>query len=328
VLTPRYAAGNGARSVAICDLDGANGLDLAVANGSTHDVSLLLNQGDGTFATPSAYPAGDYPVSVAVGDLDGANGADLAAANYESGAVSVLLNHGDGTFPAAAPYPVGDTPRSVAIGDLDGANGPDLAVAGYDHMAETGDVRVLLNQGDGTFQKINNSILTVEKSYTGSGAWADIDVDGDLDLFVTGIGIENALYINNTEPQNWLSLECVGMISNRSAIGAHVFAKADIAGKTTWQMRECSAHTGRGSQNDLRIHFGLGDATQVDSLVISWPSGITDIYTDIAVNRRLTIIEGQGVVPVELALFAAENSSLGNRRILTTLTSITDSNRS
>ncbi len=87
-----YGAGNAPESVAIGDLDGVNGPDLAVANRDSDDVSVLLNQGDGTFAAAVAYGAGNAPESVAIGDLDGVNGADLAVAIKFSDDVSVLLN--------------------------------------------------------------------------------------------------------------------------------------------------------------------------------------------------------------------------------------------
>ncbi|MHC4219824.1 MAG: hypothetical protein ACYSU7_15390, partial [Planctomycetota bacterium] len=96
----KYAAGDAPESVAIGDLDGVNGPDLAVANVWSDDVSVLLNLGDGTFAAAVAYAAGDGPKSVAIGDLDGVNGPDLAVANWHSDDVSVLLNQGDGTFAA------------------------------------------------------------------------------------------------------------------------------------------------------------------------------------------------------------------------------------
>ena len=131
-------------SVAIGDLDGVNGPDLAVAKDSD-DVSVLLNQGDGTFAAAVAYAAGDGPISVAIGDLDGVNGPDLAVANQFSSDVSVLLNQGDGTFAAAVAYDAGGFPLSVAIGDLDGVDGLDLAVAnaGSDDVSVLIDIREL-----------------------------------------------------------------------------------------------------------------------------------------------------------------------------------------
>ncbi len=88
----KYGAGDGPQSVAIGDLDGVNGPDLAVANQNSDDVSVLLNQGHGTFAAAVANDAAMPPLSVALCDLDGVNGPDLAVANFYSDDVSVLLN--------------------------------------------------------------------------------------------------------------------------------------------------------------------------------------------------------------------------------------------
>ncbi len=79
--------------MAIGDLDGVNGPDLAVANVISNDVSVLLNNGDGTFAAAVLHGTGSAPLSVAIGDLDGVNGPDLAVANFDSDDVSVLLNN-------------------------------------------------------------------------------------------------------------------------------------------------------------------------------------------------------------------------------------------
>ncbi len=139
------SGGDSPRSAALGDLDGVNGPDLAVAHWSSGDVSVLLDQGDGTFAAAVAYAVGFGAVSVAIADLDGVNGADLVVAHYNS--VAVLLNQGGGTFAPAVQYDAGAVRWSVAIGDLDGVDGPDLAVAN----GGSGDVSVLLNRGDGTF---------------------------------------------------------------------------------------------------------------------------------------------------------------------------------
>jgi hypothetical protein len=191
---PRYAAGDGPSSAAIGDLDGVNGPDLAVANPSSDAVSVLLNQGDGTFAAPEAYAAGYHPSSVAIGDLDGVNGPDLAVA-YQGpitgteGYVSVLLNQGDGTFAAAVAYVTGYGPESVAIGDLDGANGPDLAVAYWDDDQLGGGVSVLLNQGDGTFSAAVANWSVGMWPY--SVAVGDLDGVNGPDLAVAHRGLED-----------------------------------------------------------------------------------------------------------------------------------------
>ena len=162
-----YAAGNRPQSVAVGDLDGVNGPDLAVANLYSDDVSVLLNEGDGTFAAPVAYATGTdrgpwpsrrtVPTSPrrAVEVAEPAtwtawrNGRVqrrfVAVGGRGSDDVSVLLNQGDGTFAAAVAYGAGASPRGRGHRhDLDGANGPDLAVANPDSV-EFSPVSVLLN---------------------------------------------------------------------------------------------------------------------------------------------------------------------------------------
>ena len=183
-----YGAGDRPSSVAIDDLNGDANADLAVANWGSDSVSVLLNNGDGTFQDAVNYDTGDWPSSVAIGDLNGDANADLAVANWGH-SVSVLLNNGDGTFQDAVNYsiyppgPPDPVPRFVAIGDLNGDANPDLAVAIGSPIPDYvgGNVSVLLNNGDGTFQDAVNYgagygpiSVTID----------DLDGDAHLDLAV------------------------------------------------------------------------------------------------------------------------------------------------
>lgn len=85
----------------------------------------------------------------------------------------------------------------------------------------------------------------------------------------------------------------MGVASNRSAIGAKVWILATIRGKTFWQLREVSGGSGYCSQNDLRAHFGLGDATVVETVRVEWPSGIIQELGNVSANQFLTITEQQ-----------------------------------
>ena len=139
-----YGAGDQPQSVAIGDLDGDLDLDLVVANEGGHNVSVLLNAGDGTFAADVTYGAGDDPKSVAMGDLDGDLDLDLAVANRSSGNISVLLNGCPSTCPADI-----DGSGDVDFGDVlsilsawGNAGGPeDLDGSG---TVDFGDVLVVL----------------------------------------------------------------------------------------------------------------------------------------------------------------------------------------
>src|SRR5439155_978693 len=115
-----FRAGDGPHSVAVGDVNRDGKADLAVANGQSGDVSVLLGNGDGTFQAATNFAAHDGASSVAVADLNGDGRPDLAVANFGSADVSVLLGNGDGTFQAATNYGADGSPTSVAVADLNG----------------------------------------------------------------------------------------------------------------------------------------------------------------------------------------------------------------
>jgi len=174
-----YYVGFAAASVFAADLDGDGDIDLAAGQYFTsQNLSILLNNGDGTFATFSVYPVGGHPYSVFSADFDNDRDLDLATANPYSASVSILLNSGDGVFALDSSYSVGQYPYSVFAADLNGDGNLDLVTANQT-SEYFGYVRVLLNNGDGTF--------LVDSTYwtgpgTSSAFAADFDGDGDLDL--------------------------------------------------------------------------------------------------------------------------------------------------
>ncbi len=128
------------------------------------------------------------------------------------------------------------------------------------------------NNGDGRFSLVTAGSVSTDSGLSLTCAWGDYDNDGFLDLFVTTrAGYDKLLYHNNGNSNHWIMIKLVGTASNRSAIGAKVRVKATIGGKTVWQTREIAG--GNRAQNDIRAHFGLGDATSVDLVRIEWPSG-------------------------------------------------------
>jgi len=180
-----YGVGDEPQSVFCADLDGDSDLDLAAVNGTSNDVSILKNNGDGTFQSAVNYGTGNGPWSIFCADLDGDTDLDLAVVNYVSGDVSILKNNGDGTFQTKVDYLVGYHPTSVFCAELDGDCDLDLAVANDGSNS----VSILKNNGDGTF-------VTKVDYETDNGPQsvfcADLDGDGDLDLAVAndipGIG--------------------------------------------------------------------------------------------------------------------------------------------
>ena len=141
----QYTAGSyGSLAHSICsaDLNGDNWPDLAVANAGGDDVSILINDGDGTFGAATDFSVGNYPNCIFSADLDLDGDIDLAVTNYEDHSVSVLLNNGDGIYASAINFGVGSYPEAVFAADLDDDEDFDLAVAND----QTHNVSVLLNR--------------------------------------------------------------------------------------------------------------------------------------------------------------------------------------
>jgi hypothetical protein len=152
---------------------------------------------------------------------------------------------------------------------------------------------IYLNDGNGQFTNILNHPLTLEDSHT--ALLLDHDNDGDLDVLLSRYSWSNDghnnIFENEGNNNSWISLTCEGTISNRSAIGTRVQAKAFVNGSHTTQTREITPINGHLSYANLRVHFGLGDAATIDTLIFRWPSGIVDTYLDVAPNRFYRAIE-------------------------------------
>jgi hypothetical protein len=193
-----YPASDNATFVMTGDFNSDAILDLAVANGGSNNVSILLGngiggQGDGTFAERVDYLAGTNPESLVVGDFNSDEILDLVVSNSNSASVSVLLGNGggglgDGTFAPKVDYPAGDSPTQVSTGDFNADRILDLAVVNF-----SGTISILLGnggsgRGDGTFgPKLDHSVGAGSFSVTAG----DVNADGILDLVTANGNSDN-----------------------------------------------------------------------------------------------------------------------------------------
>lgn len=143
------------------------------------------------------------------------------------------------------------------------------------------------NQGDGRFVDVGYASGS-NRIEDGRGvAVADFDQDGQLDLLVQNLEKPVVLLMGQGDAGTWLQLSLEGTISNRDAIGAIVTARVG----DRVQIRQVAAGSGFLSSSSPIVHFGLGNATRVDSLEIRWPSGRTTKLSDVSTGQRLTIRE-------------------------------------
>jgi hypothetical protein len=285
------------------DYDNDGYPDLFVANAGPAADFLYHNNGNGTFTQIT-----NDPIVLDVLNSSGGSWGDYNNDGYldlfvtggviGTGYDRLFRNNGNGTFTKITSDPIvtySHWSGGSSWGDFNKDGYLDMFVGGYDGIN-----LLFVNNGNGTFTRIDTGIIVTDGNYKMGSSWCDYDNDGNLDLFVARnnyFGGNNCLYHNEGNNNKWLNIKCIGMVSNKAGIGARLYLKAVINGNAVTQMREISCQTGGAisGQNMLNAFFGLGNATIIDSLKIIWPSGIIDRYGQIQTNRFITAIEGQGI---------------------------------
>lgn len=236
-------------------------------------------------------------------DYDNDGDLDACLTNYASSVTNRLYRNNNGTYERMTAAQVGTIVSDLGLflannwGDFDNDGDQDCFIT-----RQGANPLYYNNNGDGTFTRLDNTAFAQNPGNNFGATAADYDKNGTLDLYVTGGTASNGLYKNElTNGYSWVNIKCIGggpqsNLSNKSAIGTKVKAKATINGVSVWQFREVLAQNSFNSMNMLNVHMGFGNATVIDSLVIIWPGGLKEVYTNVQPNDFYNATEGQGIV--------------------------------
>jgi enediyne biosynthesis protein E4 len=309
--------------VLTADFDNDGWPDIYVANDSTAS-ALYQNKKNGKFSdialeagcalSPDGKPQAGMGLSAADYDMDG--NLDIVKTNFAGDTPSLYHNLGDGNFEDTT-FTAGLGAHTQYLGwgcgffDMDNDGWPDILICNGHVYPEVEQLkteagypqRKLLyrNLRNGRFEDVSMQAgpgITAPIASRGC-AFGDFDNDGDTDFVVNPVNDFPQLLRCDLAPgNNWIKVRTIGTKSNRSGIGARLRCVTQTAGesKPHSQIDEVRSGGSYFSQNDLRIHFGLGRAEKVQLLEILWPSGQVDTLKDIKPNQLIFVKEGEGIV--------------------------------
>ncbi|MFZ0411750.1 MAG: CRTAC1 family protein [Candidatus Acidiferrales bacterium] len=303
------------------DFDSDGHLDLFLANDAGRNY-LYQNNGSGHF-TEIGFAAGvavsqdgaeQANMGVALGDYLHSGRFSIAVTHFSDEYAALFRNDGGMNFTDVS-YRSGIAPSTTpyvgwgdAFFDLENSGWLDLfLVNGHVYpqvdTAEAGakyrePALLFLNQRDGKFKDISKLVgPAIQTPQVSRGvAVGDLFNDGQMDIVIEHLkGGPTILRPQGGPANHWISLELAGTKSNRLALNARVRATAGDLVQTS----EVLSGGSYLSQNDLRIHFGLGERKRVDKVEIFWPGGKTETLTDLAADHFYQVKEGEGIVPAE-----------------------------
>ena len=308
-------SGKYAFSVATLDYDDDGWPDIYIACDSTPSI-LYHNNRDGTF-TDQAVTAGvafneegreQAGMGVTVGDYNGDGRPDLFKTNFSEDTPTLYENEGDGTFNDVT-FKAGLGKHVQYLGwgtmffDFDNDSWPDLILVNGHiypevekfHLGSTYvEPRLLYhNNGNGTFAEVTSEAgpgITTPSASRGL-AVADLWNNGQLSIVINNMNEPPSLLVNSVHSDNhWVEFRAIGTKSNRDAIGAKI--SVHVGNRVLVdEVRSGSSYI---SQNDLRVHFGLGRASHLDSVEVRWPSALVERFDDLSVDAIHTLTEGTG----------------------------------
>ena len=308
--------------VLTADFDDDGWPDIYVANDSTAS-ALFHNLKNGRFediavAAGAALSPDGKPqagMGVAAGDYDHSGRLDIVKTNFAGDTHSLYRNLGNDTFDDVTfQSGLGLNTKYLGWGcgffDMDNDGWLDILVCNGHVYPEVEQLRteaayaqrklLYRNLRNGRFEDVSlEAGPGISRPAPARGcAFGDFDNDGDIDVVVNCVNDSPQLIRCDSNTGNhWIKIRAIGTKSNRSGIGARIKCVARFPGveQPVEQIDEVRSGGSYFSQNDLRIHFGLGKASKVDRLEIRWPSGHTDELKDIEVDRVVYVREGQGI---------------------------------
>jgi hypothetical protein len=307
--------GKYAFSVATLDYDDDGWPDIYIACDSTPSI-LYHNNHDGTF-TDVAVMAGvafnedgreQAGMGATVADYNGDGRLDIFKTNFSEDTPTLYRNDGNGTFTDVT-YAAGlgkhldDLGWGTMFFDFDNDGWPDLILVNghvYPEVEKFAlgssyrEPRLLYhNEGDGKFREISASAgpgITTPSASRGL-AVGDLWNEGRISVVVNNMNAPPSLLVNSIRsPNHWVAFRAVGTHSNRDGIGARISVKA---GKRTLvdEVRSGSSYI---SQNDLRVHFGLGAAATIEDVRVRWPNGPEENFGTMSADAIHELREGSG----------------------------------
>jgi len=302
--------------VSTLDYDNDGWPDIYVACDSTPSM-LFHNNRDGTFTDVAVIAGAAFNedgreqggMGTTVGDYDGDGRLDIFKTNFSDDTSTLYHNNPDNTF--------SDMTTAAGLGlhtkylgwgtmfvDYDNDSWPDLLLVNghvypevdkYHLGSNYQEPRILYhNNGDGTFTDVSEQAgpgITMIASSRGL-AVGDLWNTGEMSAVISNMNATPSLLKNEQKYDNhWIAFRTIGTKSNRDGIGARITVRA---GKRLF-VDEVRSGSSYYSQNDIRVHFGLGAARKLDLVEIRWPSGLTERYDNVAIDQINMVKEGTGV---------------------------------